>query len=273
MRVSAIILTVLTIIGMCFAFTGICFAADENSSGQDAISAKLFTEGKIWRRIVTAPLNEPLGGIRVRRKHRMVTATYRVVSGYSEKSPMPEEIVIEVDHPGIPGDFNPYMVILSPEGSFLGYRIYGYEKPNTARIDHGYKAMTGTDHHYMVKDNKWHDYHMSRSGYNKRIHTERNPWLSIYYVSLPLPILWKNSSFEINKDYIKIPPTEIETRVEDDRLIVTCRMFRYTHLMVNEKPFKQKIQEIQMVFKKGEPWATSLKSMKISDLRLSMPED
>ncbi len=206
----------------------------------------------------------------MRRKIKMVTATFRVVSGYSGKSPMPEEIVIEVDHPGIPGDFNPYRVILSPEGSFLGYRIYGYEKPDTIRIDHGYKDMTGTDHPYMVKDNKWHDYHMSRSGYNKRIHTERNPWLSFYYVFLPLPILWKNSSFEINKDYIKIPPTEIETRVEDDRLIVICK---YSQIAFDGKPFKQKFEGIQMIFKKGEPWATSLKSLEIPDLRLSMPED
>ncbi len=180
MKVSVIFLTLLTIIGGYHAFTGVCFAADE----QDAISARLFTEGKIWHRIVTAP-PESLEGLR--HKIRTVTASFRVISGYSEKSPMPEEIVIEVSHPGIYKEINPYRVVLSPGGSFLCYRLYGYEKPYS----------DGTN-----QSKKWYDYyHVNRNGfYNKRIYIATNSALGLHYVFLPLPILWKNSSFETNKD-------------------------------------------------------------------------
>ncbi len=221
---------------------------NEIVSRDEAVSARLFVEGKSWFRVID------IYDIFVPRSYKSVTVSYKVVKGYSEWLQNPDEIVIEVDNPAIDKGMpnNPYRVVLSPKGTFLGYRLF--------------------------RKGKWLDWKMRRGEkYEKRLQLEINTLLHFYYCFFPLPILWKESSFQL--DNFGGPPSEITTKVENNTLRVYCRKFLYQMMQIDSNKWKldknNKVHddEIQITFKKGEPWATSIKTRKFMNLNFRTPKN
>ncbi|MCP4353663.1 MAG: hypothetical protein GY795_50085 [Desulfobacterales bacterium] len=205
----------------------------------DAVSARHFTEGKSWTRIIEIFVGKGA----YPKKKETVTVLYKVIRGYSEQeqSQDPDEIVIEINNPAVYEKFNPYRVVLSPKGVFKGYML--------------------------LRDGTW--YYSSKhdaATYELPVHIETDDTLLFYYVFLKLPVLWKDSTF-YSDDL-----TEIITRVENNTLKVLCRKFDYqTMNFGNEersptwevnKDVKELSDEIQIVFEKGDPWAASIKSQR-----------
>ncbi len=234
MRISKFFQTLSAIAVICL-WCGIYSAGAQD----EAISAKLFTEGKTWSRIIQVLPDSPYIS-----KPEDATVTFTVVKGYKKpQSPPPDEIVIEIVNPSrwvVPD--NIMRIGLSPEnGNFRGhhYRKFG-DDPTW------YKSTKGLD----------------RERYKNRLYIFEESVAQFSYPFLPLPISWKDSAFLLDNDYIG-PPVEVTTKIENNTLKVVCKISTYGYMKsdnkvkVNEDKIRT-VGEIHMVFKKGEPWAASV---------------
>ncbi len=231
MKISKFFQTLSLIAGICL-WCGIYPAGAQD----EAISAKLFTEGKTWFRITKVmpsfpPITEPVD----------VTVTYTVIKGYKPQSPPPDEIVIEIVNPSrwvVPE--NIMRIVLSPEnGNLRGYYDHKFG-------DHTWYKTKGWD----------------GERYKNRLYVHSESTAGFYYPFLPLPIPWKDSAFQLDNEYYG-PPVEVTTKIENNTLKVVCKISTYGYMKSDNrmKISKDKIRllgEIHMVFKKGEPWAASV---------------
>ncbi len=227
MKISKFFLTVSAVAGIClWCGTYPACAQDE------AISTKMFTEGKSWSRIIQVFPYTPHFA-----KFEDVTVTYTVIRGYKPQSPPPDKIVIEILNPSrwaVPN--NRRSIALSPEnGNFWGYiRKYGGEPAE------GWKKERFKNRLYIHCDNIG----------------------SFCYPFLPLPIPWKDSTFLLDNQYIG-PPVGVTTKIENNTLKVVCKISTYGYMKSDNKVkvSEDKIipeGEIHIVFKKREPWAASV---------------
>jgi hypothetical protein len=222
-----------------------CFSDEhENKFHEQALSLKDFREGKTWIRY--GYISNNFSMVPSRLKPTMIN--YKIIQGYTDSVDIPTRIVIEItnDYFNATGGRS-YRAIIDSQGAFVGFEVF-----------HG----------------RWEPWGGTYEAKKGCVAIINEPGLHFSYVFLPLPILWRDTAF-VTDDYTG-RYTKVETKVVNQDLQVSCTVFNVGKSEVTLDEASEKklpvYDKIEMVFKKGEPWAYSVVSRRHHDMKLS-PEN